>query len=218
MAVCPYCAETAPDGLSKCPTCQTEIFKDCAFCAETIPSISKVCPDCKSDLTRAIGEPALPPAQIQALRSRTLGEERGVLVTLLLGMVTFGVYGFVVLYQQAQEIKNHGADARLNPSRDITLGIISWICSAGMMPVWLYYIMYRYPKALTETCIQEEIPCRDIMTPCLLLTIVVTSSAMILLAFPPFFFLAGLIPVWVIAVALFQHELNTHWHVHQELR
>ena len=200
---CPSCAAEIDEAARLCPSCGGTVLKACPFCAEDILAQSRVCKWCKSDLTTPTGEiPPRPPAGSAIA-------ERGIAATVTLSLLTCGLYGFYVLFEQMREIQAHaGGRARgLEPTRDLVLSIVTHIATLGICPFWIYYVMYAYPRAHQETCVAEEIPCRDVLTPCVLLAVLSASLPCVFL----------FVPLWVFAVALIQHELNQHVRLHREL-
>jgi hypothetical protein len=199
---CPYCATDIDEATRICPACRESVLQTCPFCAEEIVALARACPRCTSDLTSKTGETHEPPPPAAI-------EERGIAVIVALGLLTCGLYAFYILYLQMREIHHHaGARARgLEPARDLVLAIATHFGTLGMFPFWIYYVMYVYGRAFQETCVAEEIPCRDVLTPCVLLAVMSTSLLCFSLA----------VPVWIFAVAVFQNELNHHARLHRDL-
>lgn len=199
---CPYCATDIEETARLCPSCGATVIQTCPFCSEEILALARVCRWCKSDLTSKTGEGIEPPLPAAF-------EERGIAAIIALGLLTCGVYAFYVLHQQMREIHAHaGTRARgLEPTRDLVLSIATHVGTLGIFPFWIYYVMYVYGRAYQETCVAEEIPCRDVLTPCVLLAVMSTSLLCFSLA----------IPVWVFAIAVFQNEINHHARLHREL-
>ncbi len=206
---CPYCAEEIPAGSRRCGSCGKELVKTCDFCLEEIPALARTCRYCRSDLRSPTGGDPREPGPEERRRAATLGEERGVLVTVLLGFMTFGIHTLVTLHHQMREIAAHQGKGRgLDPNRDILLATLSWVFTLGLAPVGVYYVLYKYPKALQETCLDEEVPCRDVLTPALLLALSGLSLPCI----------GTFLPLWSVSAALVQNELNQHWIAHRALR
>ncbi len=205
---CPFCAVEIADGARTCPSCGETVLQTCPFCAEEILALTRICGWCKSDLASPTGEAKRAPTPEESRRANSLGEERGLTVVILLGLVTCGVYAFYAMHEQMKEIKAHHPGGRaLDPTRDLVLCILTHFATVGLFPFWIYYVMYQYPRAFQESCAQEEFPCRDVLTPCVLLAVLSASLLCLSLA----------IPVWIFAVALLQNELNHHWRLHRQL-
>ena len=200
---CPFCATEIDEAARLCPSCGGTVLKACPFCAEDVIAQARVCKWCQSDLTTPTGDAPPRPAPGTPI------SERGIAATLTLSLLTCGLYGFYVLYEQMREIQAHaGGRARgLEPTRDLVLSIVSHFATLGICPIWIYYVMYAYPRAYQEACVAEEIPCRDVLTSCVLLSVMSASLLCVSIA----------IPLWVIAVAILQHELNQHVRLHREL-
>ncbi|HYF00443.1 MAG TPA: DUF4234 domain-containing protein [Planctomycetota bacterium] len=181
--------------------------KPCPMCAEAVPADAKVCPWCKSVLERrcpacaetipadatvcrfcrsAVAAGEVPVRPRAAVAGPT-GEERDVLTLVLLTLVTCGIYGLVVSYRIGEELNAHRGRADLRPGLDIVLSIVS--CG-----LWGIYVMYCYPRALEDVVRDEGGTPPQIMLPCLLLSI---------------------FGLHIVALAIFQHELNAHWKTHR---
>lgn len=201
---CPSCGSDVDEAARLCAACGATVLIACPFCAEEIVALARICRWCKSDLSSPTGEPAPTPDPATAVVT-----ERGIAAIVALGLLTCGAYAFYVLYEQMREIQQHaGGRARgLDPTRDLVLAIASHFGTLGIFPFWIYYVMYAYPRAYQEACVAEEIPCRDVLTPCVLMAVMSTSLLCLSLA----------VPVWIFAVAVLQHELNHHVRLHREL-
>ena len=203
--VCPLCTAEIDEAARLCPSCGGTVLRPCPFCAEDVLVSARICRWCKSDLASPTGEDTK-----VATPGLTTVTERGITGIVALGLLTCGLYAFYVLHEQMRDIQAHaGGRARgLEPTRDLILSIATHFATLGIFPFWIYYVMYVYSRAYQETCVAEEMPCRDVLTPCVLLAVMSTSLCFISLA----------IPVWIIAVAVLQHELNHHARLHRELR
>ena len=91
---CPFCAADLADGARTCPSCGETVVQACPFCAEEILARARICRWCKSDLASPIGEGVRAPTPEEARRANSLGEERGLTVVILLGLITCGIYAF----------------------------------------------------------------------------------------------------------------------------
>ena len=206
MRNCPHCGAEISQVAHLCPSCGRDVLKPCPFCAESIVVTARICPWCRSDVASPTGSPPQPPAPVAPGAGVT---ERGIAATVALGFLTCGLYAFYVLHEQMREIEAHsgGRGRGLDPTRDLVLAIATHVGTLGIFPFWIYYVMYVYPRAHQETCVAEEIPCRDVLTPCALLAVMSSTLLCISLA----------IPIWIIAIAVLQHELNQHARLHREL-
>jgi len=197
---CAFCGAVLEGDPRVCPSCGEALLKTCPFCAEDTPTHSKICRSCRSDLASPVGE------RVYIPKRAVEGEERGIAAIVMIGFLTCGLYAFYILHQQMREIQQHrGGGRRLDPARDLVLSIVTHVATLGIAPFWIYYVMVVYPRAYQEACLEEEMPCRDVLTPCLL--VAVMSSSL--------FCLSLVVPVWVISVAILQNELNQHWRLHQ---
>jgi hypothetical protein len=205
---CPFCGAAFEGDPPVCVSCGKSLLKPCPFCAEEIPVHAQECRWCASNLASPVGEAVRAPTRAGRGGDRLLVQERGIAAIVTLGFLTCGFYAFYVLHQQMREIQGHlGGLRRLEPTRDLILSIVAHVATLGMAPFWIYYVMVVYPRAYQEACLEEEMPCRDVLTPCLL--VAVMSSSL--------FCFALLVPVWVISVAVLQNELNQHWRLHRRV-
>src|SRR5262245_44989956 len=206
MRNCPHCGAEIPEIARLGPSCGETVLTPCPFCAEPILVRSVICAWCHSDVTSPTGTPKAWLAPAAPAGAMT---ERGVAATIAIGLLTCGLYAFYVLHEQMVEIRAHsGGRARgIDPTRDLVLSIVTHFGTLGIFPFWIYYVLYAYPRAHQENCVAEEIPCRDVLTPCVLLAVMSSTLLCVSLA----------IPLWVFAVAVLQHELNQHVRLHREL-
>jgi len=189
MPNCPYCAHETQTGSRVCKKCGRALIQRCVACAEDIPVLMQVCPLCKSPQNVPAPPPAMtPPPPPAALPNAPLGEDRNIIVVLLLSFVTCGIYNLVVRYQVGTELNVHARrPSGLKPGLDILLGILT--CG-----FWFIYSDYRYAQELKNICEDEQTPVQDITVICLVLTL----------------FRQG----WI-TVLLLQNEANSHWKRHQ---
>jgi len=192
---CPYCMEEIPEESKVCKFCNSAVVKKCPFCAEEINALAKKCRFCNSDLTSATGEGKAKAADARLRADRTLGEERGIALTVLLALITCGIWGLVVQYKVGDELNRHSGKSRINPGVDLLLTIIT--CG-----LWSIYTMYLYPKVFQEITLEEEMPPVDLMVPCILLCI----------------FGFGVWSPVPVSILILQNELNKHWQGHRTLK
>ncbi|MBI4566595.1 MAG: DUF4234 domain-containing protein [Planctomycetes bacterium] len=187
MISCPYCARTVPDGTRVCKECGAALVRRCPACAEEIPVLAHRCRYCGAEAV----EPRST-AQAFPVGGGPLGENRNILATLLLTLVTCGIYGLVVQYLIGEELNAHRRKEELSPGLDVLL----YVLTCG---VWGIYVHYRYAQALKESCESERLPVQDVTTVCLILQ--VCSLFM-----PGFLGLVSLL--------ILQNEMNMHWERH----
>jgi hypothetical protein len=190
MKKCPFCIEEIPEESKVCKFCNSTVVKKCPFCAEEIAALAKKCRFCQSDLSSATGESKAKPSAARLRSDRTVGEERGIALTVLLTLLTCGIYGIVVQYKIGEELNRHQGRNQINAGMDLLLLLLT--CG-----VWGIYLMYKYPRVLQEITIEEEVPVVDIAVPCILLSI---------------------FGLHIVALAILQSELNRHWEGHRTLR
>lgn len=187
---CPYCAEEIPEESRVCKFCSSTVVKKCPFCAEEIVALAKRCRFCNSDLATPTGEPRPVPTRARRRADSTLGEDRGIVVTILLVIVTCGIWGLVVTYKIGDELERHQGKGQISPGMDLLLVFLT--CG-----FWAIYIMYKYPRVLQEITVEEEMPVVDVVVPCILLTV---------------------FGLQIVALAILQNELNKHWEAHRTLK
>ena len=193
MTTCPYCAKSADDTARVCKSCGRALVQRCLACAEDIPVLSQTCPKCQT--AQNVPPPPTPPvapAAPAAAAFTPVGEERNIVMILVLWFITCGIYGLVALYQIGTELNAHRRRNELSPGVDILLGILT--CG-----VWFVYVLYRYAQVLKEISEQEGGPSQDVTTICLVLQVA------------KYFGCPGIVSVLVL-----QNELNVHWRRHTQ--
>jgi hypothetical protein len=190
MVTCPYCAHSTEKGSRVCKKCGRALVQRCLACAEDIPVLSSICPLCGTAQNVPYASPPPPapfPAPVPQPTWAPLGEQRNIVLTLLLSFITCGIYSLYVRYELGSELNAHARRSLLSPGLDIFLGIIT--CG-----LWFIYVDYHYAQELKNICEEERSPVQDVSLLCLLLT------------------LFGL--GWV-SVLILQNEANQHWRRHQ---
>lgn len=190
MKKCPFCAEEIPEESRVCKFCSSAIVKKCPFCAEEIAVLARRCRFCNSDLSGETGEPKASFSRARQRADATLGEDRGIVVTILLTIVTCGIWGLVVQYKIGEELNRHQGRSQINAAMDLVLIFVT--CG-----LWTFYVMYKYPRVLQEITVEEEMPVVDVTVPCILLTV---------------------FQLYIVALAILQNELNKHWEAHRTLK
>jgi hypothetical protein len=180
MRKCPFCLVEIPEDAKVCKNCQSTVVKNCPKCAAEIVATAKKCRYCAADLEAlALAAPVL--------NSDTpCGERRELVISILLMILTCGIWGMVIQYRMGKEINAHRGNDELSPGRDLLLSFLT--CGA-----WVIYVMVIYPQAIQDMLKAEGKAGSDLVLPSLLLTIF------------------GLQPI---AVLLLQEELNKHWELH----
>ncbi|HEY3492423.1 MAG TPA: DUF4234 domain-containing protein [Solirubrobacterales bacterium] len=192
MVTCPYCSTGLEGAPRVCAQCGRALVQRCVACAEDIPVLSQVCPLCKtpqSERMPAKPAPVVPYAPAPA-QVHPIGEDRSIILVLVLWFVTCGVWGLVALYQIGSDLKTHRPQADISPGLDILLGILT--CG-----IWFIFAVYKYAQILREISEQERGPVQDVTTICLVLQIC------------KYFGCPG-----IISVMFLQNELNVHWRRH----
>jgi hypothetical protein len=188
---CPYCQEEIAEEAKVCKFCNSAIVKKCPFCAEEISVLAKKCRYCNSDLSSPTGggagsRPGGPAGPVRSFGP--VGQERDILMTVILTFVTCGIYGIVHMFQIAGDINQHGGRERLNPAVDLLLMFLT--CG-----IWILVVCYKYAKAVYEIEVEEGVPgASDQSGLCLILGFFIGYFAMMIL----------------------QAELNRHWQMHRQ--
>jgi len=192
MTTCPYCAHPAETGARVCKQCGRALIQRCLACAEDIPVLAQICPLCKTPQN-------VPPPQAPALNpsaasgSGPIGEERSIVVILLLWFVTCGIWGLVAFYQVGCDLKAHRHRSDINPGLDLLLGILT--CG-----IWYIFAVYNYAEALKQSTLEEGEPVQDVTTLCTVLEVLK-------------YFAFG--SLGIISTMILQNELNQHWRRHR---
>jgi hypothetical protein len=189
MKSCPFCKESIPEESRVCKACSRPLVRRCPVCAEENPAAARACRACRSLLDGTAADAPQAPRAPRAVGG-ALGEERGVVSTVVLSLLTCGIYGMVVMYRIGEELNAHRERRDTNPGVDLLLAIVT--CN-----LWGIYLMYKYPRLLQETMAEEGMPTSDIGVACLLLSI---------------------FGFRVVALAILQSELNKHWEAHRAPR
>ena len=179
MRKCPYCLVEIPEDAKVCKHCNMAVVKKCPACLQEIMATARKCRFCNADLEAK----SVPSAKADV----PCGERREIVMTLLLILLTCGLYGLVVQYKIGDELNRHQGKNQINAGLDLLLMFLT--CG-----FWGFYMMYKYPKALQEVIQEEGGPTTDLVLPCLLFT---------------FFGLH------LVAIMILQSELNKHWELHQ---
>lgn len=185
MRKCPFCLVDIPDEAKVCGNCQSTVVKKCPKCAAEIMATAKKCRYCAADLEMMSVAPAAIPAS-----DAPCGERREIVLSIVLILITCGIWALVMQYRMAKEINAHRRNEELSPGRDLLLTFLT--CGA-----WIIYVMVIYPQAVQDMMKEEGQPTSDLVLPSLLLT---------LFGFQP------------VALLLLQSELNKHWELHAGAR
>jgi hypothetical protein len=183
MKKCPFCVEEIPEDAKVCKFCSSTVVKKCPFCAEEIVATANACRFCRSEIPAAgaVSKPG------PVFSGGPEGEERSVVLNIILTILTCGLYGLVLLYKIGDELNTHQGKNQIKPGLDLLLTIVT----CGFWGIWL---MYKYPRVLQEITAEESRPVVDLTVPCLILTI---------------------FGLQIVALAILQSELNKHWEAHR---
>jgi len=179
MRKCPFCLADIAEEAKVCKVCNSTVVKKCSACNAEILATARKCRYCAADLE---GKP-LPVAR---LSDAPCGDRREILITILLVLLTCGLWGLVVQYRMGDEINRHQGKNQLNPGMDLALVFLT--CG-----LWVFYIMVKYPRALQEMIAEEGGSPSDLVLPSILLTI---------------------FGLHLVALLILQDELNKHWSLH----
>ena len=111
---------------------------------------------------------------------------RNPILIYLLSFITCGIYGWIVIYQMSDEIKQHVGDSRINPAIEVLLCILT--CNG-----YAIYWCYKYSRLINQMQVEAKVSnATDISMITLILAIVGQS---------------------MISLLLMQTELNRVWDV-----
>ena len=179
MKPCPHCNAEVPEESKVCKSCGHAVVKKCPYCAEEIQPTAVRCRYCRADLEATGGKPVA--------NDLPVGEVRGIVLTLVLILLTCGIWGFVLIYQMGEELERHQGKSQINPGMDLVLTLVT--CG-----IWAIYLMYKYPQVLHEITREEGVTPVDLTLPCLLLSV---------------------FGLQIVALLIFQDALNKHWDEHR---
>lgn len=192
MKTCPFCKQAIPVEARECKFCHRVVVRACPYCAEEIYIAARICRHCSQDVSAPPpGGPGAPgpgpAAPAVALRQLgPVGEERNVVLWLVLSIFTACIAPLVWMYLLAQDINRHGGRDRLNPVLDIVLTFLT--CG-----FWALYVYYKYADAYCEIVREEGGEVRsDLPVLCLIIGFFISPVALLIL----------------------QNELNEHWKKH----
>jgi hypothetical protein len=208
MKQCPFCAEMVQDDAKVCRHCKSPLVKSCPYCAEEISAVAKKCKFCGSDLEKK--PEAKPKADVC---TGYIGNERNLIVGILLSIITCGIYALIWIYGIANDIKSHYIKSKIKPGQDILIILLLPIIGVLLcvtiilIPIgiililigyiYMIFIMYKYPKEIYMMATEEGLRASDHSLLCVILHIVGLGLA---------------------SLCIIQHELNTHWQEHGTIR
>ncbi len=114
--------------------------------------------------------------------------KRDIAVSIILTIVTCGIYDLVWDYQIGQDIREHTQHWEINPGLDIFFMIIT--CN-----IYYFFWLYKMAQLLQD----QERECFPDQPPS------ISPGLLVVLA---------LIGATVVSDAVFQHEMNRHWERH----
>jgi len=117
-----------------------------------------------------------------------VGMERSIATSIILSIVTCGIYLFVWIYAIGKDIRDFLGRDDPNPGMDILLSIVT--CG-----IWALYLMYKYPTLINEMLMKRGLQTNDNL--------------------PLISLLLGIFGLSFVSVALMQVELNKLWQASQ---
>ncbi len=117
-------------------------------------------------------------------------EKRNIALSLVLAILTCGIYDLVWDYHMGHEIREHTQRLEINPGLDIFFMIIT--CN-----IYYFFWVYKMARLLRDqeaACFPSQPP--TVMDPALLVVVAVFGATLV-------------------SDAVLQHDLNRHWNRHQ---
>jgi hypothetical protein len=125
-----------------------------------------------------------------------LGEERNIPLSLVLSLITCGLYGFVWMYKIGDDLRK--SLRRDEPRAGLDLFLTLLTCG-----LWGIYVAYKYPVLIAELQQKRGLPKSDLSLVCILLAI---------------FSLWKVYGFGLIGLVLMQNELNRIWRSQRQER
>jgi hypothetical protein len=116
------------------------------------------------------------------------GFERSIATSVILTIVTCGIYGLIWMYAIGKDIRDNLGREDPNPGMDILLTLVT--CG-----IWGIYLMYKYPTMINEMAHKRGLPANE--------------------SLPLISILLGILGLPVVSFALMQSELNKIWQADQ---
>jgi hypothetical protein len=195
---CPNCGAKNRESAKFCTKCGTRILshrESQSTDTESYPSVFKDYHHFRDQELEAATPPSVEsgPHFLSAPpgpgRTNFPGHERDIAWSLILSLLTCGIYGFVWLYKIGKDIRNQSGGRDPHAGLDLLLVLLT----GG---IWGLYLAYKYPKLIDEIQRKAGLRQGNLSIPCLLLAIV------------GFWTVYGL---GLISLALMQNELNKIW-------
>jgi len=125
-----------------------------------------------------------------------VGDERSIAWSLILSLMTCGIYGFVWLYKIGNDLRRRLGRDEPHAGMDVFLTILT--CG-----LWGVYVAYKYPKLIDDIERKVGLPESNLSLVCLLLSV---------------FGLWKVYGLGLISLALMQNQLNRIWQTLRGLR
>ncbi|RMG47151.1 MAG: DUF4234 domain-containing protein [Acidobacteria bacterium] len=189
----------------QCPHCNAENREDARFCTQCGGRLTPESPEESIDWGpyrsvfqsvhrlrhEEVDEVARQELTEDHLRHRTLAseKERSLAWSIILTLLTCGIYGFVWLYKIGDDLRMLSGKDEPHAGLDVFLTLVT--CK-----VWDVYIAYRYPQLIDDIERRVGLPESHLSTVCVILAL---------------FGLWKVYGLGLINLALLQNELNKIW-------
>ena len=91
-------------------------------------------------------------------------EKRNIAVSVLLAIITLGIYGIIWFVKVANDIRTLQPNSGVKAGKDLLLSIISF-------GFYYIYLMYKYPKAIVKAEMERGMKDNDFSTLSIILTV-----------------------------------------------
>lgn len=203
--VCPSCGVENRDSAKFCTKCGTRLLRDSgddAIDTGPYPSVFQQYHHLRHQEPSQARPPFIEPGLYPLTRSPEqpstgyVGTERSIAWSLVLSLVTCGIYGFVWLHHIGNDLRKRLGRDDPHAGLDVFLTILT--CG-----LWGVYVAYKYPRMIDEAEQKAGLPPSNLSLICLLLAI---------------FSLWKVYGLGLISLVLMQNQLNRLWRTLKETR
>ena len=184
---------------SSCGAPNRDTSRFCAKCGSTLPASTATPsnPAAETSYPSVYQQPGMstpsPDLSMQRVNSSlpyapqpvsAIGFDRSIATSVILSIVTCGIYMFIWIYAIGKDIRNNLNRDDPNPGMDILLMIVT--CG-----LWGIYLMYKYPTMINEMVQKRGLPVNE--------------------SLPLISILLSIFGLSIVSVAMMQAEMNNLW-------